>query len=75
MWHDHPFSQRNKITERKVVMRFEGKREGCGGWTEFKKKGGGGRHYKRVFVKQEGQDPSANYDHCNHRDMALTLKF
>ena len=42
MWHDHPFSQRNKITERKVVMRFGGKREGCGGWTEFKKKGGGG---------------------------------
>ena len=31
MWHDHPFSQRNKSTEGTVGVRFGGDREKGGG--------------------------------------------
>ena len=53
MWHDHPFSQRNKATKRALELEVGGK-IGWGGrvkqnlkkWTDntggvFKKKGGG----------------------------------
>ena len=41
MWHDHPFSQRNKTTERALGLWVGGNRKG--GWTQFKK---GGRQYR-----------------------------
>ena len=34
MWHDHPFSQQNKVTKKAV-----GSRLGGGGWTNLKKGG------------------------------------
>ena len=39
MWHDHPFGQRKKTTERAVGVRVGGDREGRGGGVEqnFKK--------------------------------------
>ena len=40
MWHDHPFGQRNKKTERAVGLRVGGNR---GGGQNLKKRGGGGR--------------------------------
>ena len=47
MWHDHPFSQRSKTTERAVGVGVGGDREEEGGWTKFEKGrvgnvGGGG---------------------------------
>ena len=43
MWHDHPFSQRNRTTERVVGwgwgLEVTGK-QGEGGWTKLKKVGG-----------------------------------
>ena len=51
MWRDHPFSQRNWATERKlgvgVVVNW-----GVGG-EEWKKceKGKGGRQYRGIFIK------------------------
>ena len=48
MWHDEPFSQRNRTTERTVAWGFEveGKCEGAGGggeerWAKFENEGGG----------------------------------
>ena len=41
MWHDHPFSQRNKTTKRALGYGLEGNRKG--GWTQFEK---GGRQYR-----------------------------
>ena len=41
MWHDHPFSQRNKTTERALGLWVGGNRKG--GWTQFEK---GGRQYR-----------------------------
>ena len=47
MWHDHPFSQRNKSTEGTVGVRFGGDREKGGGG------GGGGKIGKRgVFIEK-----------------------
>ena len=41
MWHDHPFGQRNKKTERAVGLRVWRQQRG---WTKFEKEGwGGGR--------------------------------
>ena len=41
MWHNHPFSQRNKTTERAVGVGVGGKREwGGGGIGQNLKKGG-----------------------------------
>ena len=40
MWCDHPFSQRNKKTERTVGLGATGKGES--GWTEFEKNVGVG---------------------------------
>ena len=38
MWRDHPFSQRNRETERTVGVGIGGDREvGGGGWTKFEK--------------------------------------
>ena len=37
MWHDHPFSQRNKTTERAVVVGVGGDRKGSGAGQNFKK--------------------------------------
>ena len=39
MWHNHPFSQRNKTTERAVGVGVGGKREWGGDWTKFEKGG------------------------------------
>ena len=43
MWCDHPFSQRNRTTERTVWVGVAGNREveGGGNWTKFEKRGGG----------------------------------
>ena len=46
MWHDHPFSQRNKTTERVAGVEVGGDREG--GWTKFE---------KGVVGKMEGLRP------------------
>ena len=44
MWRDHPFSQRNRTTERTVGVGVGGDKEVAGGegwgWTKFEKKGG-----------------------------------
>ena len=37
MWHDHPFSERNKTTEREMGVVVGGGRERGGGWTKFEK--------------------------------------
>ena len=39
MWHNHPFSQQNKATEREMGVGIGDDREGEG-WTKFEKKGG-----------------------------------
>ena len=42
MWRDHPFSQRNKATERAVGVEVGDEEEGGGGGgTKFEKKGVG----------------------------------
>ena len=44
MWHNHPFSQRNKTTERAVGVGVGCKREwggGGGDWAKFEKGGEG----------------------------------
>ena len=41
MWHDHPFSQRNKSTEGTVGVRFGGDREKGGGGEGGKLEKGG----------------------------------
>ena len=46
MWHDHPFSQRNKATEGGVGVGVKSNREGGGGDEQNLKKGGGGRQYR-----------------------------
>ena len=55
MWRDHPFSQRNKTTERAVGVGVGGDKEegGGGGWTKFEK-GGVGNIRGKVFIKQWG---------------------
>ena len=45
MWRDHPFSQRNKTTERAVGVGVEGNREERGEVGQTLKKGGGGWQY------------------------------
>ena len=42
MWHNHPFSQRNKTIERAVGVGVEGNREDGGVGQNLKKKGGVG---------------------------------
>ena len=37
MWRDHPFSQRNRATEKTVGVGFGGDRKVGGGWTKFEK--------------------------------------
>ena len=49
--HDHPFSQRNKATERALGLDVGGKGGGTKG-QNLKKEGG--RQYRWVFIKQEG---------------------
>ena len=50
IWHNHPFSQRNKTKERAVGVGDGDNREGWRGWTKFEKGegvgniGGGGIH-------------------------------
>ena len=39
MWYDHPFSQRNRTTERTTGMGLLGDREVGEGWTKFEKGG------------------------------------
>ena len=39
MWHDHPFSERNKTTEREMGVVVGDGRERGGGWTKFEKEG------------------------------------
>ena len=57
MWHDHPFSQRNKTTKRALGYGLEGNRKG--GWTQFEK---GGRQYRwDLHEIGGGLGPSANY--------------
>ena len=48
MLHNHPFSQRNKVTKRAVGWSLEvgGDREVGGGDGQILKKKGGGRHYR-----------------------------
>ena len=54
MWHDHPFSQRNRITERTLGVEVGGDKEvvRVKGWTKFEK--GGGKQYRGVFIKKGG---------------------
>ena len=37
MWHDHPFIEKNRTTERTVGVGFGGDREVREGWTKFEK--------------------------------------
>ena len=37
MWHDHPFSQGNRTTERAVGVMIKDNRENKMGWTLFEK--------------------------------------
>ena len=37
MWRDHPFSQRNRTTEKTVGVGFGGDRKVRGGWTKSEK--------------------------------------
>ena len=46
MWRDHPFSQRNKTTERAVGVGVGVNMEGGGVGQNLKKRGGGGRQYR-----------------------------
>ena len=39
MWHDHPFSQRNRTTEKPVGVGVGDDREVGGGWTKFENRG------------------------------------
>ena len=59
MWHSHLFIQRNKTTERAMWLGGGSDREGWGRVGQSLKKGGVGNI--GVFIKQEGQNPSANY--------------
>ena len=60
MWHDHPFSQRNRTTERTVGVEVGGDREvGVTGWTKFEK-GSGSKHYRGVFMKRGVRTPQPN---------------
>ena len=53
MWCEHPFSQRNRTTERTVGVRVGGDRKwgrgARGWWTKFLKKGEGVRQYRGVL--------------------------
>ena len=42
IWPDHPFSQRNRTTERAVGWGGGVEVTGKGGWTKFEKRGGVG---------------------------------
>ena len=59
MWRDHPFSQRNRTTERTVGMEVGGDRDvGRGGWTTFEKGDGRvGKQYGGIFIKREVRTP------------------
>ena len=62
MWGDHPFSQRNKITEREVGMRVgvdwkAGGKGVVGGLDKIWKRGGVGMQYRKVFIKIRGLGP------------------
>ena len=54
MWHDHPFSQRNRITERTLGVKVGGDKEvvRVKGWTKSEK--GRGKQYRGVFIKKGG---------------------
>ena len=65
MWHNLPFSKRNKATERAARVEVEGDRKewgggGMEGWTKFEK-WGKGRQYNGGLHKIGGFDPSTNY--------------
>ena len=53
MWRDHPFSQRNKITERTVRVGLEatGKWGRGWAWTKFEKRGEWGGNIGGAFIK------------------------
>ena len=53
MWRDHPFSQRNRTTERTVGVGVGSDREVWGrvGVVGQNLKKGGGRQYSGVFIK------------------------
>ena len=55
MWHDHPFSQRNKTTETAVGWGLEAARKGKGVGQNLKKKKKklkhGGRQYNELYTK------------------------
>ena len=56
MWHDHPFSQRNKTTETEVGWGLEAARKGKGvgqnlGKKKKKKLKNGGRQYNELYTK------------------------
>ena len=57
MINDHPFSQRNRTTERTVGLEVGDNREvgerGTRGWTKFETERGG-KQYMGVFVKKGG---------------------
>ena len=52
MWHDHPFGQRKKTTERAVGVRVGGDREGGGVLNKILKRGG--RQYRGTLHKKRG---------------------
>ena len=50
MWHDHPFSKRNRTTDRTVGVGVEGDKElGRAGGQNLKKSGV--RQYRGIFIK------------------------
>ena len=52
MWRDHPFSQRNRTTERIVVVGAGGDRKVGGGWGGARDLKKWGRQYRvGVFIK------------------------
>ena len=53
MWRDHPFSKRNRTTERTVGVKVRGDREvGERELDEIRKKRGGCKQYWGVFIKK-----------------------
>ena len=63
MWHNHPFSQQNKATEREMGVGIGDDREGEG-WTKFEKKGGGEAIYGGLFITYGALGPLCQLWHC-----------
>ena len=64
MWRDHPFSQRNKTTERAVGVRFGDNRE-RGSWTIFEKREAKKRQKRAFCLYKRSGKFKVKYLHVN----------